>query len=189
MFRTIFAALLLLAIPSSIVSADDASVKTTEVKHKALTLKVPENWKEKPTSSSMRLATYEIHGSKDDQEPAELAIYSFQGGGGSVQQNIARWVKQFDSKGREQKITRGKAGDSDYYVVEVSGTYNKPIGPPIRRQTKPVKDSRMLAVILQLDSGVYYLKMTGGDRIVQTQAEALRQSFGGDIESEEVHEG
>ena len=187
MLRTNLTVLVLLAGMPGIVSAEDAAAKTTQVKHKTLTLNVPENWKQTPERSSMRLATYEIKGDGDDGGTAEMAIYSFPGGGGAVEQNISRWIGQFESKGRKQKVTRGKAGDNDYYVVEVSGTYNKPVGPPIRRQTKPVAGSRMLAVILQLDSGVYYLKMTGGDEIVKAQAKALRHAFGGSIEGEEEH--
>ena len=189
MLRMTLITLVLLVGTPDILSADDASATTREVKLKTLTLQVPESWKQTPARSSMRLATYEIQAAKDDEEKAELAIYSFPGGGGSVEANITRWIGQFESKGRKQKVTKGKAGENTYYVVEVSGTYNKPIGPPIRRQTKPVEGSRMLAVILQLDSGVFFLKMTGGDEIVKAQEKALRDSFGGAIKGEEEYEG
>ena len=189
MLRTTLATLVLLVGTSGIVSAEDASENTKEVKHKTLTLKVPKNWKQTPARNSMRLATYEIPGVKGDEEKAELTIFSFPGGGGSVEANIARWVGQFDSKGRETHITKGKTGDNNYYVVEVSGTYNKSIGPPIRRQTEAVEGSRMLAVILELDSGVFFLKMTGRDKTVKAQAKALRTAFGGKIEGEEEHAG
>ena len=189
MLRTTLAGLLLLTGTHVNASAGDAPEKTTEVKHKALTLNVPKTWKQTPKRSSMRLATYNIPAAQDDEDKAELAIYNFPGGGGSVEANISRWIGQFENKGRKTKVTRGKAGDHGYYVVEVSGTYNKPVGPPIRRKTKTVKGSRMLAVILQLDTGVYFLKMTGKDETVTAQAKTLRTSFGGSIDSEEEHKG
>jgi len=166
------------------VAADDAPAKTTEVKLRALTLQVPETWKQTPSKSSMRLATFEIPAASRDAGAGELAVFNFGGGGGSVNANISRWVGQFDSKGRESEVTVGEAGDQEYHVLEVSGTYNQSVGPPIRRQTKAMPDSRMLAVILQLDAGVYFLKLTGPDETVKAQAVALRESFGGDIKSE-----
>ena len=187
MFRATVAVLVSLAGVQDIVCADEASAKTTEVKLKALTLKVPEAWKQDPARRRFRLATFEIPAAEGDKEKAELAIYNFPGGGGGVKDNISRWVGQFESKGRKQKITIGKAGDSTYFVVEVSGTYNKPIGPPIRGQKKPVKGARMLAIILQLDEGVYFLKMTGNDNSVKAQAKALRRSFGGSVDDEKEH--
>jgi hypothetical protein len=74
-------------------------------------------------------------------------------------------------------------------MVEVSGTYNQSVGPPIRRQTKAVEGSRMLAVILQLDQGVYFLKLTGKDKTVKAQSKSLRQAFGGTAESEAEYKG
>jgi len=178
---------LLISAPLTVV-ADDAPTKTTDVTLKALTLKVPETWKKSAKQSSMRLATFDIPAATKGGEKGELAIYSFPGGGGSVEANISRWIGQFDSKGRESKVTVGKAGDHEYHLVELTGTYNQPVGPPIRRQTKPVPDSRMLGVILTLDSGVYYLKMTGPDETVKAQADALRKSFGGDAATEKESE-
>ncbi len=180
----ILTAVLLLFCTQNFISADDALVETSEVKLKGLTLNVPKGWTQSKKRSSMRLATFEIPAGEGDQDPAEMAIYNFPGGGGPVDSNISRWVGQFDSKGRESRITKGKAGDSDYYMVEVSGTYNQPVGPPIRRQTKAVEGSRMLAVILQLDQGVYFLKLTGQDKTIKAQRKLLRQSFGGSTEGE-----
>ncbi len=187
MFRTTLAISLLVAGVQVIVCADDAPATPTEVELGALTLKIPKDWKQDSARKPLRLATFEIPAAKGDKEKAELAVYNFPGGGGSVEANIGRWVGQFESKGRKHRVSIGKAGDNQYYVVEVSGTYNKPVGPPIRRQTKPVKGSRMLAVILQLEQGVYFLKMTGEDETVKAQAKALRQSFGGSLKDEKEH--
>jgi len=187
MLRTTLATTFLLLGTQGLLFAEDTAEQTTAVKLKALTLNIPATWTQAKKRSSMRLATFEIPAVEGDENNAELAIYSFPGGGGSVGANISRWVGQFSGKGRKATITRGKAGDQNYYVVEVSGTYNQPVGPPIRQQTKAVEGSRMLAVILQLDEGVYFLKLTGRDKTVKAQSQSLRQSFGGTTESEEEY--
>jgi len=73
-----------------------------------------------------------------------------------------------------------------YVFVDLSGTYNQPIGPPIRRKTKPLTDARMLAVILQQSESkrVYYLKFAGKSKTVSANAKAFRKSFGGNAQTE-----
>jgi gluconolactonase len=176
-----------LAIPST--RADEQAAKTVEVKHRDLTLQIPEDWKTQPNSSNLRLATYHIPAVKDDKEPAELTIYNFGGGGGGVADNISRWVAQFASEGRESKVTQGMAGENEYYYADISGTYNKPVGPPILRKTAPAPGYRMHAVILVIkDKGVYYLKMAGPDATVAAQADVMRKAFGADAASEKPYE-
>lgn len=183
---TLVASLLVFGFQAGL-SADDAPAKTTEVKLRDLTLNIPESWKKSPQRSRMRLATFAIPAAEGDDGDGELAIYSFPGGGGGVEANITRWIGQFAREGRENRTTVGQVGENTYYVVDVTGTYNQPVGPPIRQQTKPVAGSRMLAVILQLDKGVYYLKMTGKEATVSAQSDAFRAAFGGSAKSEKEH--
>lgn len=166
-----------------------ASAAVREVKHKDLTLQVPATWTASPNASSMRLATYSIAPAEGDEEPGELTIFNFGGGGGDVGDNLSRWIGQFGGDERKSKVTTGKANGNEYYLAEISGTYRKPVGPPIRRQTKDVENYRMLGVILMIEGkGVYYLKLTGPDATVRAQAEAFRKSFGGDSKSEQDYE-
>ena len=191
MLRLTSATLLLLTPIVSEAAGDvDKATETStqEVKLRTLTLILPTSWKSMRSSSSMRLGTYQIPPSKKGGKPAELTVYHFGGGGGGVNDNLLRWISQFDSKGRKVRLTRGTAGDDDYYVAEVSGTYNMPVGPPVLRRTKPAPDSRMLAVILVLEKGVYYLKLTGEDELVAQQSESLRTAFGGSKDSEKKYE-
>ena len=169
------------------VNAED-KVKTVEVKHRDLTLNVPEAWKVVPNASSMRLGTYQIPAADGDADSGELTIYNFGGGGGSVDDNLKRWVGQFSSTERKSKVTQGTAGDNKYYYADISGTYNKPVGPPILRKTEPTAGYRMHAVILVLkDKGVYFLKLTGPDATIAGQGENLRKAFGGDADSEKEY--
>ena len=166
--------------------AEDAEpAKTKEVKARDLTLKVPEDWKQEEPASRLRLTQFSIPAAEGDDEAAELAVFNF-GGGSDVASNVRRWIGQFAEEGREVKILQGDGEQGKYVLVKLTGTYNKPIGPPIRQQTKPTPGSGMLAVILVVqDKGVYYLKMTGPEKTVLGQTDALRTAFGGDAESEQ----
>lgn len=160
-------------------------VKTVEVEIKGgLKLKVPENWKQSKPSSRLRLAQFAIPAAKGDDEDGELALFNF-GMGGGARANIERWIGQFQAEEREVKVTEGAIETGKYYFVEISGTYNKPIGPPIARQTRPAPGSRMLGVILGIeDQGVYFMKMTGANKTVAAQVTALRASYGADAKKE-----
>jgi hypothetical protein len=160
-------------------------VKTVEVEIKGgLKLNVPETWKQSEPSSRLRLAQFSIPKAKGDSEDGELALFNF-GAGGGAKANIDRWVGQFQAAEREVNVKEGALETGRYFFVEISGTYDKPIGPPIARQTKAAPGSRMLGVILGMeDKGIYFFKMTGPDETVAAQAAALKKSFGADEKKE-----
>lgn len=179
---------------SLVAQADDKTVdkpgkkkeiKTVEVEIRGgLKLNVPENWKQSKPSSRLRLAQFAIPKMKGDSEDGELALFNF-GAGGGAKANIDRWVGQFQATEREVKVKEGMLETGRYFFVEISGIYNKPIGPPIARQTKAAPGSRMLGVILGIeDKGIYFFKMTGPDKTVAAQASALKKSFGADAKKE-----
>lgn len=185
------AAALMLTSTIGVLSADEPAKggDVTTVKLKDLTLQLPKSWSESDLKSSMRLATYEIPAAEGDKEKGELSISTFPGGGGGVDQNLARWVDQFDARGRTSVIKKGKAGENEYYIADLSGTYKKSVGPPILRKTEPAPGYRMLAVILVMkNEEVYFLKLTGPDKTVKAQAETLRKTFGGASAGEEAYE-
>jgi len=188
--RVIYSILgLSLAIYACTAEAAEKSEKTNDVKVKDITLTVPADWKSAPPSNNLRLAQFEIPAVKGDKEPAELVISSFGGTGGGVSANVTRWIGQFSSEGRKAKVTQGEAKTGKYVFVDISGTYNKSIGPPFLRKTKAVPDSRMLGVILAVEGKAYYfLKLTGPDKTVASAAEALRTSFGASAKDEKPFE-
>jgi len=184
----------LLALPHLSMAEDKASdkpdakakeVKTVEVEIKGgLKLNVPETWKSGKPSSRLRLAQFAIPAAKGDTEEGELALFNF-GAGGSAKANIDRWIGQFQSDEREVKVKQGEVEAGKYFFVGITGTYMKPIGPPIAGQKKATPGSRMLGVILGIeDKGIYFFKMTGPDKTVAAQAAALRKSFGADAKKE-----
>lgn len=163
--------------------------ETVTVEIGGLELKLPKSWKQSDATLPMRLATFATPAAEGDEEKGELVLSSFPGGGGGVDANISRWIGQFNPEGRDADVRQGKAGKNDYFIANISGTYLKPDGPPILRKTKEAPGYRMAAVILNVEGkAVYFLKLTGPDGTVAAQIDALRASFGGNIESEKAYE-
>ena len=177
-----------LILAAQLAPADEAS-QTQTVEIDSFKLTVPETWKATeptPAQRQFRKAQFEIPAVEGDSEPAELVIFYFgpQGGGG-VGPNIERWVGQFDAKGRKAKITTGDSDQGKYVFVDISGTYNKPIGPPIQQKTEAMPGARMLGVILEVgDDGSYFFKLAGPERTVTAAATDLRNSIGAKAENE-----
>jgi len=182
----LIAGALLTAPTASQAESKDAS-KTRQIKVEGLTLTVPTAWKQKTLSKrSMRKAEIEVPAAKGDKESGEIAIFYFKGGGGPIGQNITRWIGQFQSRGRKTKLVNGTASQGTYFLAEISGTYNQPVGPPILRKTKPLPNAKMLGVILQekTTKKTFYIRFTGPAATVDANAKLYRAFFAGDAKSE-----
>jgi len=161
------------------------AAKTREVKMRFLTLDVPESWKQRESTSDMRLGELEIPAAEGDKEPADLIVYYFGAqGAGSRKANIDRWIGQFEAGGRDAKVLAGKARAGEYSLVDVTGTYQKPVGPPVARKTTPLPGARMLAIILATKEGDVYLKLTGPAKTVARAAADVRRAIGADPAAE-----
>lgn len=161
--------------------------ETEIVKVGEITLEIPKAWTSSPPSNNMRLAQFAIEPVEGDSEGAELVI--FPPFGGSIAQNVQRWVGQFGGEGRQLKMTQGEAEQGKYVLVDITGIYNKPDGPPFQRKTKPTPDYRMLAVMFTKEGGGNYsFKLTGPKQTVETVTDSFRKSFGGNAEKEKPYE-
>ncbi|MES2792408.1 MAG: hypothetical protein V4719_22515 [Planctomycetota bacterium] len=177
------AALALALLVTPVAHAEDAKTKAVAVKD--ITLDVPEGWKAKP-ASSFRAAQFEIPAVEGDKEAAELVVFHFgPNGGGGVQANIERWVKQFDAEERKLKIFEGESKQGKYTLVDLSGTWNKTVGPPIAMKTTKVPGARFLGVILHpAEGGDYFIRLTGTEKTVTANAKAFRVALQADPEKE-----
>ncbi|MBQ09939.1 MAG: hypothetical protein CMJ45_00100 [Planctomyces sp.] len=190
---TLLAVLAVLASPLAAADKKKAKAvakpgKTRSVKLRDITLAVPTSWKQEQPRSRLRAGQFKLPPVKGDQQPAELAVFFFGGAGGGADANIRRWKGQFQSKGRQAKVLRGESTQGLYLLLDVSGTYNQPTGPPIQGKTKPMPGARMLAVILAVKGkGNYFLKLTGSQKTVTAAAAALRVSFGADAKKEKPY--
>ena len=119
---------------------------------------VPAKWTA-GTGSAMRVATYSVPGAKGS--PAgECAVFFFgPGQGGSVDDNVARWAKQFE--GAPAAATRATAvAGVKVTRAEVQGTYLAP-GGPMMQSTGKRPGYRLLGAIVEAPEGNVFFKLTG----------------------------
>ena len=184
MFRAKHLSLLVLTL-LFVAPTLSAADKTKKVMAKDITLNVPTTWKQSPASNNLRTAQFAIPKVEGDRDDAELVVYFFGGAGGGVNANLERWSGQFQPGGKKQKIYKGESKQGEYYLLDITGVYNKPIGPPINRQTNPTPGYQMLAVVLMVkDKGNYFLKLTGPQKTVAAASKALRVAIDADVKKE-----
>jgi hypothetical protein len=108
-------------------------------------------------------AEFEAKSSKPDTTAARLTIMA---SGGSIEQNLERWVGQFSqedgsntedhTKQKEEKVNGMKV-----FLVDITGTYADSAGPFAGNATQR-KGYRMLGAIVETKvAGNYYFKMYG----------------------------
>ncbi len=169
-----------------------------ETQKKGLHLYTPNTWTQGEPDNKLRLAQFKVPASAGDTEPVELTIFSFRNGAGGVQANVDRWVSQFQEAGRSKAIATGEGKQGLYVIVDLKGTYNMSVGPPIAGKKKAVPNARMLAVIIGIrwdeevevdkegkkvkenvtKSAIYFLKMAGPEKTVSDNEQAFRDAFG-----------
>jgi gluconolactonase len=165
--------------------AGKAPPKTKKVEAGDITLNVPEDWKQKETAPGPRVAEFQVPPVGDDKEPGEFAVFHFgRGQGGDVEANTTRWVGQFDEEGRKAKIVSGESSQGKYTLVDLTGTYNKSIGPPIAKKFKKLPGWRVINVFVETDGGPYFLKLDGPEKTIAKVENDFRASFGGKKDAE-----
>jgi len=182
----LLSAILLISGPAQSEDAAPAAA-TREVEAGDLKLTVPSTWKQQQPSNNLRLAQFQLPAVEGDKDPAELVISPPIGG--TREANITRWVDQFEADGRELVMSQGKCAQGEYVLVKLTGTYKKPIGPPILRKSEPAPGYAMYGVMLSVTkdgkaAGNYFLKLTGPAKTVAASEDALRASITADKAAE-----
>ena len=133
---------------------------------------VPKNWntgEQRP----MRLATYGIPAAAGDGEGAECAVFYFgpaQGGG--VQENLDRWVGQFEHP-KDPQRSQSSVNGFPVYRVSVKGDYLAPSGP-MMQSSGTKKGYALMGAIVEGPAGRVFFKITGPDRTVQSAKHGSR---------------
>jgi hypothetical protein len=141
----------------------------------ALELKIPGSWKKEQPTSSMRAAQFAV---QEGKEKIEYIVYYFGGGGGGIDANINRWIGQFATEGRTHERTQGESKNGPYHLVDIQGTFNKSVGPPMMGKTTPVPGSRVLAAVVQTAKGSYFIKFIGTQDTIKKHKNDFLDSFG-----------
>lgn len=122
-------------------------------------------WVEQKPSSAMRVAQYSLPREAGDPEDGELAVFHFQGSGGSAQDNLDRWIAQMaqpDGKpSKDVAVTNvRKVGPFLLTEIALSGTYVAETRPGSgERYDKP--GFELFAAVIEGPGGPYYAKAVG----------------------------
>ncbi len=119
---------------------------------------VPARWIS-GAGSAMRVATYAVPAAKG-VDAGECAVFFFGSGqGGGVDDNVARWAKQFEGAPVPKQTTATVSG-LRVTRAEVAGTYLAP-GGPMMQSTGKKTGYRLLGAIVEAPEGNVFFKLTG----------------------------
>jgi hypothetical protein len=175
MLKHCFAAALLVgslcAVPAARTYADDM-----ELADGKLVVTTPESWKKKMPRSRIIEHEYEVPAVEGDEQAGRMTVM---GAGGSIEDNIGRWVSQFDLKGGKPKKEETKVAGQKVYLVDISGTYkDTPPGAGPFSGAKPIlrQNYRMLAAIIATEKdGQHFIKFYGPKATVAKNEEAFKK--------------
>lgn len=141
---------------------------------------VPPAWIEKPSSSSMRLATILLPRVEGDTQDGEMSVIQLPGGAGGLQANVARWEGQFQEKPKAVTESVQTAGGVNVMKVQIAGTFS-PGGGPMMATGGPISDALLLGAIVELPggTGLLFFKSWGP----KSTMERWRESFDGFVAS------
>ena len=137
----------------------------------AIDFDLPAGWTSQTPDSGMRLAQAEIPGGAG---PGQLAVFYFgPGGGGSVEDNLQRWIDQIGPEGRSEprRETFDLASGLRVTWIEVSGTLQPSttgMGP-----AEAQSGARMMAAVVEGPGGPWFFKATGPDATLAAQRDAF----------------
>jgi hypothetical protein len=125
----------------------------------------PASWKSQ-APRPMRAATYVVQAAPDDKEDGECGIYYFgQGKGGSVDDNMKRWIGQFEPPQQEAQPRQRTISGLNVTTIDLSGTYTGAGGP--MATTKTIKPGyRLLGAIVEAPEGLIFIKFTAPAKTV-----------------------
>jgi hypothetical protein len=151
-------------------SAHGPAGASAAVSNEGLTYTPSPEWMAEAPSSSSRKAQYKLSRAAGDSEDAELAIYFFQGGGGTAQANVDRWVGQFtkpdgSSAADMAKVTHRTIDGIPLTVVDASGIYADSMRS-MQQGGAPKTNYRMLGAIAETGTGPWFIKLTGPAKTV-----------------------
>jgi len=120
---------------------------------------LPRRWVVSPPRQ-MRVATYAVPAVEGGAEPAECGVFYFGNDqGGSVDANIDRWVKQFETNNTPVRASR-VVGGLNVELVQVAGTYLAPGGPMMQSLGKK-ENFKLLGAIVKAPEGSVFFKLIG----------------------------
>lgn len=167
--------LVLLTLAPAVRAADPATFTVG-----AFTFKRPPTWQWVAVNSPMRKAQLHVPDPTNPNGPgADAVFFTFGAGqGGDVNQNVSRWIGQFDKPETLKPVMEAATiqGTKVTRVRVENGTFSS--GMP-GQPTTPMENYGLYGAILESPKGNVYVKFTGPAEIVKAAAgnfEAMIQS-------------
>jgi predicted component of type VI protein secretion system len=134
----------------------------------------PPRWRRLRPSTAMRVAEYAVPRAAGDGEDGNCAVFTFgPDQGGSVDENVDRWVRQFDPVASEPVRRMRQANGMPVTRVEVAGTFHAMQMPGAPAAPSSTPRSRLVGAIVRAPSGLWFFKMTGLDATVKAAGPEL----------------
>jgi hypothetical protein len=163
-------ALALLA-PLAVSAAEQSPVVSLAEGHIVLT--APAGWVRQEPRVRIIDAEFSVPAAEGDPSDGRITIMA---AGGSVQQNLNRWVGQFAQTQRNQ-VDKLQIAGRELQRVDLVGTYKDqktPFTPAVMRE-----NYRMLGAIIPTDEhGNYFIKFYGPQATVTKHEEAFQKFLG-----------
>jgi hypothetical protein len=128
-----------------------------------ITWEDPADWPREAKQRMMRKATYKIPAANGDKDDGELAVFYFGAGqGGGIEENVQRWVKQFDKRkpADGRRADRSANGLTQHTIEIDEGSYD-PGTMGGGAKPEPKAGYALLGAIVEAPSGNYFFKLTG----------------------------
>jgi hypothetical protein len=171
--RIAIAASLMIA---SIACAEDAK----PVEYAGMKSTPPAEWKKEEPKEGVvkRLYQFKLPKADGDKEDAELALFFFNKGAGTIEENLKRQVAKFnpaDGKDKvEEKVDKTKVGTIEATYQDVSGTFvKKPF--PMAKEGTPMPNYRQLYIAFETKDGQYFMTLLGPTKTIEKNKKGFEE--------------
>ena len=126
----------------------------------------PKDWTSKTPSSSMRIAEYDVPPAEGDPPGTTLVVFSPMGG--SVQDNIDRWIGQVQqpdgsSSKDKARIERLQVNGLNVTLLDLTGNYD---GGNMSGSSGGIPNARVRNGVIETVKGNYFIRMVGPQKTV-----------------------
>jgi hypothetical protein len=123
-------------------------------------------------ASKMRKAQLAVAGA-DAGKTADITFFHFgPSGGGDLDSNVQRWLKQFQSAPGAEKVETKTIGGRKTTLVSTTGTFSS--GMP-GQPAAPMENYSLLGAIVEDPEGSVFVKMTGPKETVKAASDKFIQ--------------
>ena len=144
-----------------------------------LSAELPIGWVQEVPKSSMRLTQFKLPSNDSQYSDAELSV--FNAIGGSTQDNLDRWYKQFDqidgiTSKEKARVRDFSISGMKITITDLKGTFTgggMPMSQSVRKE-----NYRLLAAILETTNEKYYFKFVGHENVIDNWAVSFGEFVG-----------